>query len=248
MNVVGGIFAGALLGSLAVAMASPTMAQVSQVSPGSLTATGLVTFDDVAGGDAPGTNYNALFVSGNVAFGERFQGQTLVPSGTFDTLTGAPTAGLTLLTGATDQNLNIFTFSTQVLTGLGPLGFPDFDAIGEGAIALRFGLPQSQFGFELVGGGGGTAEVNFYAIDGSLIDSINLTGLSDQAYAFLRDGNVADIAGITITNNDASGIGFDNLRYNTIGGDPLPTSTPEPASLVLLAAGLVALGAARRRR
>ena len=248
MTGIRGIFAGALLGSLAVAMASPAMAQVTQVSPGSLTATGLVTFDDVAGGNSPGTNYNALFVSGNVAFGERFQGQTLVPSGNFDTLTGAPTAGLTLLTGATNQNLNIFTFDTQVLTGLGPLGFPSGDAIGEGAIALRFGLPQSEFGFQLLGGNAGSADINFYAIDGSLIDSITLTGLSDQTYAFARDGNVADIAGITIINNDDAGIGLDNLRYNTIGGNPLPTSTPEPASLALLAAGLVGLGATRRRR
>ncbi len=247
MSRTSGILAGAFTAGIAVAMAGPAMAQVSQVSPGSLTGTGLVTFDDVAGGASPGTNYNALFVSGNVAFGEHFLGQTMVPSGVFDTLTGAPAAGLTLQTGATNQNLNIFTYTTsQVLTGLGPLGFPNSDAIGEGAIALRFGLAQSEFGFELVGGDGGSAVVSFYGIDGSLIDAITLAGLSNQSYAFARDGGVADIAGITITNSDPAGIGLDTLRYNTIGGDPLPT--PEPASLALLAAGLVGLGAARRRR
>lgn len=106
---------------------------------------------------------------------------------------------------------------SQVLAGLGPLGFPSFDAIGEGAIALRFGLAQLGFGFQLVGGSGGSAFVSFYRYDGSLIDTITLTSLSDQTYAFQRDGGVRDIGGIGIYNNDGGGIGFDALRYDVEG-------------------------------
>src|SRR5215510_15746879 len=43
----------------------------------SLTGTGLITFDDIAGGPAPGTNYDGILTSGGASFAERFLGQTL---------------------------------------------------------------------------------------------------------------------------------------------------------------------------
>ena len=82
--------------------------------------------------DWPGTNYDSIFVSGGVSFAERFAGQINTPSGDSDILSGTPTAGFSLALGVAGQNLNIFlNGTTQVLTGLGLRGFPDFDAIGE---------------------------------------------------------------------------------------------------------------------
>jgi hypothetical protein len=217
---------------------------VNQVAYGSLSGTGLITFDDIAGGGAPGTNYDSIFVSGGAGFGERFLGQTLATSGNFDQLSGSPSATLQLVAGAANQNLNVFTEgSSQVLTGLGNLGYPSFDAIGEGAFAVLFANDQSQFGFQLVGGNAGDAFISFFGRNGSLIDSITLTGLADAYYGFERDGGIKDIAGISIYNNDLAGIGFDNLKHDVPG----IIVTPEPMTILLLGMGLVGLAGLRRK-
>jgi len=233
----------AFLAVAALAASQVNAAAINAVAPGSLTGTQLTTFDDVAGGAAPGTNYNAVFVSGGVSFAERFAGQTNTPSGGFDILSGSPLPGLALAVGLPNQNLNIFlNNSSQVLTGLGSVGFPSYDAIGEGSFAALFSTDQSQFGFDLVGGDGGSATVDFFRRDGSLIDSIVVAGLSDQSYAFVRDGGVNDIAGISIFNTDPGGIGFDNLRYD------VPSRVPEPATLALAALALAGVCGARRNK
>jgi hypothetical protein len=236
---------------LAVAgvLALPAMAsaQISQVAYGALSGTQFVTFDDVLGGAAPGTNYDGIFFSNGVGFAERFLGQTLTNAAGFDQLGGAPSGGaLTLQTGAPNQNLNVFVNNgSQVLTGLGASGYPDFDAIGEGSIAALFSTGQSQFGFQLVGGNLGTAFLSFFRADGSLIQDISLGGLTDSFYGFSRDGGVNDIFGISIWNNDGAGIGFDNLKFDV---QSTGTVVPEPSSLVMLASGLGLFGAFVRRR
>lgn len=237
------------VGVVSFAWADP----VNQVSPGSITGTGVITFDDVAGGSAPGTNYNSIFESNGASFAERFTGQTNTPSGGFDVLSGSPTGPLSLAVGAAGQNLNVFTFTTNVLTGLGPLGFPSFDAIGEGSFAVLFDFDQSQFAFQLVGGNAGSAFLSFFSRDGSLIDEITLSGLSDQTYGFIRDGGIQDIAGISIYNNDPGGIGFDNLVHDVPGvpGEPGGNghpSVPAPSALVLLGTALLGVAAASLRR
>ena len=204
---------------------------VAQVDPATLTCDGTVTFDDVTGGAAPGTNYDAVFESGGADFAERFAGQTLTANGDFDVLSGSPSNPLALQTGAANQNLNVFVnVSSQVLTGLGPVGFPSSNAIGEGSFAVLFDFDQSEFGFDLVGGNGGTATVDFFGRDGTLIHTIVLTALSDQSYGFQREGGLNDIAGISIQNDDTGGIGFDNLCHDVAGvvGQPTPTPTPTP--------------------
>src|SRR3990170_3914304 len=144
---------------------------VAQVDPATLTCDGTVTFDDVTGGGQPGTNYDAVFESGGADLAERFAGQTLSANGDFDVLSGSP-GPLTLQTGAANQNLNVFVNgSSQVLTGLGPVGFPNANAIGEGSFAVLFDFDQSEFGFDLVGGNFGTATVGFFRRNGSIIDT-----------------------------------------------------------------------------
>ena len=205
---------------------------VAQVDPATLTCDGTVTFDDVTGGAAPGTNYDAVFESGGADFAERFAGQTLTANGDFDVLSGSPSNPLALQTGAANQNLNVFdNAGSQVLTGLGPVGFPNSNAIGEGSFAVLFDFDQSEFGFDLVGGNGGTATVDFFGRDGTLIHTIVLTALSDQSYGFQREGGLKDIAGISVQNDDGGGIGFDNLCHDVagvVGQPPTPTPTPTP--------------------
>ena len=78
---------------------------INQVSPAELTSTGLVTFEDVAGGPLPGTNYNAILEYDGVNFAERFLGQILSSSGNLDVLSGTPTGPLTLQAGNPGQTL-----------------------------------------------------------------------------------------------------------------------------------------------
>jgi hypothetical protein len=228
------------------AVSTAASAQITQVSYASLTGTQITTFDDVPGGGAPGTNYDGIFFSNGVGFAERFVGQTVANVGGFDQLGGSPSGALALQVGAAGQNLNIFTNAgSQVLTGLGPSGFPDFGAIGEGSFAALFTSGQSQFGFQLVGGNAGTAFISFFRGDGSLIQAISLGGLADTFYGFSRDGGIQDIRGISIWNNDAAGIGFDNLKFDvrSTGG-----VVPEPASWAMLIAGFGLVGGSMRRR
>jgi hypothetical protein len=234
--------------ALVIGLASSATADpINQVDYATLAGTELITFDDVAGGFAPGTNYDAIFESGNTAFGESFVGQTRSDAGSFDALSGTPSGPLALQVGAPGQNLNVFVEgASQVLTGLGPIGFPSFDAIGEGSFALLFDFDQSEFGFQLVGGNGGTAFVDFFMRDGTLIDSITLGSLSSAFYGFSREGGLKDIAGISIYNDDPAGIGFDNLKHDVAG---IPDTTiPEPSTFTLLGLGIGALVFWRRRQ
>ena len=231
---------------LSLACASAMAAPVNQVSYASLAGTEIVNFDDIAGGGVPGTNYDSVVVSHGVGLGERFVGQTLSYLGDSDKLSGAPSGALTLMAGAPGQNLNVFFYNTSnVLTGLGHLGFPDFNAIGEGAFALTFSSDQSEFGFQLVGGNGGNAFIDFFRADGSLIDSITVGGLGDAYYGFSRDGGVKDIRGISIWNTDSGGVGFDNLKHDV---KSVVGNVPEPSTYALMFAGLAAVGVIARRR
>ena len=216
-------------------------ATINQVNPGELTVTGLLTFDDdVAGGEPPGTNYDAIFESNGANFAERFVGQTLSVDEDFDILSGTPTGLLALQAGSLGQNLDIFaneeTLNTNALTGLGPSGFPKKTAIGEGSFAVLFDFDQSEFGFDLVGGDGGSATVSFFRRNGSLIETVVLNSLNNTSYGFSSDGG-KEIAGFSIYNTDEAGIGFDNLRSDisvvpsapTPGSDiPLLPSAPTP--------------------
>jgi len=229
------------------AVSTGASAQISQVSYGSLTGTKFVDFDDIAGVGPPGINYDSVFSSNGVGFAERFVGQTVSPTGDNDQLGGATSGTLELQAGAAGRNLSVLTgMGTQVLAGLGPSGFPNDSARGEGAFAVLFPTNQSQFGFELFGGEGGTANIDFFRVDGSHIQSIVLGGLGlSTFYGFSRDGGTQDIRGISIWNTDSGGIGFDNLRFDD---QPFGGAVPEPDSWALMIGGFGIVGTVMRRR
>lgn len=206
------------------ARSASTTGLVTVVDPATLSCVQTTTFDDVPGGAAPGVNYDGIFASVGVYFSERFVGQSLSYSGNFDVVTGAPSDPLFPQVGLPGQNLNVFAFSTNVLDGLGPLGFPDFDAIGEGSVAMYFPIGQSEIGFQLVGGNAGTATLHFYRSNGSLIDTIVISGLAETSYGFKRAGGVPDIAGVLILTDDAAGIGIDNVCHDVGVVPTLPAS------------------------
>lgn len=229
--------------TLAVCSATSLPAQVTQVNFANLTGTQSVSFASVPGGAPPGTNYDSILVVNDVGIGEHFSGQTVTPLGNFDQLGGSPAGGLTLLPGEAGHNLDVFQSPAgAVLSGVGTLGFPENDAIGEGAVSFLFATDQSEFGFGLAGGNGGNAYVSFFRQDGSLIESFTLSNLPlIAAFGFSRDGGIHDIRGVSIWNDDITGFGIRSLRYDV-------SSVPEPASWGMMLVGFGAVGLAMRRR
>jgi hypothetical protein len=183
------------------------------VDPDSVSCEQEANFEDVAGGMPPGANYDAPLWSGGKLFGERFLGQTIGYSAEFDVISGTPSNPLQIIAGAAGQSLNVFQYVTNVLTGLGALGYPDIDAIGEGSIAILFPLAQHKIALDIVGGNSGTATVSFYRLDGTLIDSISITNLGEFRYGFATGDLTNAISGILIQTTDPSGVGIDNVCH-----------------------------------
>lgn len=132
-----------------------------------------------------------MFESDGALFAERFAGQVLTYAGTFDVLTGMPSNPLRLQVGLANQNLRIYYTTitqSQVLVGNGPPGWPDYDSIAEGSFAVLFDYDQAEFGFQLLGGDGGPATVDFFRRDGTLIDSIEIPNITVADYGFQRVG------------------------------------------------------------
>jgi hypothetical protein len=236
---------GLSMATVSLCLALPASAQLSAVAPGTLTTNTTVTVNDVVG-SPEGTNYDGIVTSGGLTFAERFVGQIRTTSGDHDVLSGTPTNPLALQVGAANQNLVVVTEigpNGNVIGGLGPLGFNDPDATGEGSMALLFPTAQFEFGFDLVGAeGDGDLFVSAFTGNGTLIQTVTLTDVTNGSFAFRREGNVADIAGIAFWNNEDGGLGFDNIRYSAGG---VSTAAPEPATVALL---LPILGLAIRRR
>ena len=193
---------------------NPGTGMIIPIDPLQVPCQEIANFDDLDGGPTPGVNYDDVVASGGLQFAERFLGQTLGSTGDFDAVSGIPSDPLTLQVGGAGQNLDVFAYTSNVLAGLGPLAYPDIDAIGEGSIAIRFPSPQSLVSFSLVGGNGGSATLSFYRADGSLIDDVVVSGLADLSYGFATADASPSISGILIQTTDPSGIGVDDICHN----------------------------------
>lgn len=204
---------------------------INQVGPGTLSGIGMIDMEDVPGASLPGASYNAVMGSGGAEISERFVGQALSYAGDFDVLSGTPSNPLTLQAGDPGQNIMVYESSgNQALAGLGPAGYPNFAAIGEGSLAVLFQFDQSEVGFDVIGANKGIAIASFFRRDGSLIQSIPLGALTDGSFGFRRDGGIQDIAGLTVVNNDPSGIAIDNIVHDVPGISGVCPDNPDPAT------------------
>lgn len=218
-------------------------AEITQVSYASLTGSQFVSFGSVPGGPDVGTNYDDVIVVNGVSFGEHFEGQSVSALGNFDQLGGSPSGPLVLSAGAPGHNLTVFTnVAGPILAANGTLGYPEFDGIGEGALSLLFPTDQAEFGFRMAGGNGGNAFVTFFRDDGSPIESFTLSNLPVFAsFGFSRDGGIHDIRGVSIWNDDVTGVGFLTFRHDV-------SAVPEPAGWAMMLLGFGAIGISLRSR
>lgn len=229
---------------------SMSNADVIQVDYNTLSGSAFSDFEDLGLSTNESVNFDSIFESQNTSFGEYFTGQTVGTNGDFDTLSGLPSGTLQLNAGAPNQNINAIEGAGGIpnntaISGLGPTGFPNSSSIGEGAISILFDFDQSEFGFEIIGANSGTAHIQFFTRNGSLFDDIMLDlGAGTSSWGFLTDDNSQAIAGVSITNIDAGGIGYDNFIYDTEGrpgtpGTPQPVNAPSMLLMLLASIGLL---------
>ncbi|MBI2926743.1 MAG: HYR domain-containing protein [Verrucomicrobia bacterium] len=213
-----------LLCSKGTSLSGPAINQVDYFA--GLTGTKIINFDALTSAPAPGINIDGVLTLNGVSCAEKFAGQTVSVvdlgfSGTLDALSGNPTSPLTLQPGDPNKNLSAFFSTLGSSTGIcgeGPFGFPSFDALGEGALAFLFDFDQSEFGIQMLGANGGTLNLDFFARNGSLIQSFALTSISSSYLGFTRDAGIKDIAGVSIYNGDNGGVIFDNLKFDVAPG------------------------------
>jgi len=244
------LIAAALFCVPAAALADP----VNQVDYFAMTASNLLDFNTAPAAALPGTSYDSIINPNGVGIAERFYGQTIMDFAGSDKLGDNVIGPLTLVAGAPNQNIDVFQYgSSHVVAGLGPVGYPSFDALGEGAISFLFTGNLSQFGFAVFGANQGDVTLDFWRANGTLIQSVVINGVADTYYGFEREGGVQDIRGVSIWNDDAAGIAFNKIKYDlgpSIAPDPGPPhgGAPEPAAWALMLGGFGLAGAALRRR
>lgn len=175
----------------------------------------------------PGFVFDAPYRSEGVWLAERFEGQKIVNATLFDVLSGEPVNPLKIRKGKAGRNLSVAFhkgFGSNALFPLGPDGFPEISARGEGAVAIMFDNDQYALGFRVHSdypaplgqrpGQRGTATVRFFTRNGTKIDQQTLTlqqGITE--FGFERENYISDIAGITITNDDPGGIAIDDIIF-----------------------------------
>jgi PEP-CTERM motif len=112
----------------------------------------------------------------------------------------------------------------------------------DATIELTFDQPQAHVGAFVTGEAGSTITLEIYGEDGTLLESASLAAVPIDQWIdnFLGLGSEEGIFRVVFRGHD---FGLDALLFD----DSFPVAIPEPGTLALLAAGLLGLGALRRR-
>ena len=184
----------------------------------------------------------ASFDGTNVAVAERFIGLSINtvtgPLGReHETFSGSPNNPLALANGPAANGI---AANRNAVAGLN-----SNQKLGEGVVSMLFDFNIVSLGLEIVGNEidfdppGGETTVAFYRQNGVRIDELSFTLSGPVTFS-----STQPFRGVALSNLDASGQGYDNLRFEAGSAQ----SVPAPATLPLLALGLVGLGAFARWR
>jgi hypothetical protein len=230
----------------ALLAATSASAQLVRLGPGAFTplATTITFSEQPVGTENPIYNFTGLPDLGDVtvSFAGAFNGQSTTGVGV-KTLVGNPTNPLSLQPG-------IFSFITT--DGANPTspvlsGDPQYN----GPIVMFFSQPVAAVSldggfFDAIGG----TTITGYDIFGNALGSFTntITGIETYGFADASGNNVISGLAFYITGDEPAGFAIDNVTFGSARAVIIPTTTPEPASLALLATGLVGVfGVARRR-
>ena len=142
----------------------------------------------------------------------------------------APDAPLALIYGTPGQGLSVSfhrAFLSNALYPLGPRGYPEAEARGEGSAAFFFTQDSCAFALRLhteylddLGTNAdhlGEVSLTFYGRDGQELGRITRAvpgGIS--SHGFQTDDGMARIAGVLVENLDPGGIALDDIRFGCI--------------------------------
>ena len=189
---------------------------------------GRVGFGRLPRRDEPGVALDSFYRSPGVSLGEHFAGQNVLAREVFDSVEAIPVeAPLTLKSGPPRQNLNVAWhrgFGSNAVFPVGPLGFPNADARGEGMLSALFDADQQAVGFRVhtdypdAFGSKQPPQDNlrvlFFARDGRVIGELALSApISASAHGFVAPPGPPGIAGMTILNTDPGGVALDDFIY-----------------------------------
>lgn len=251
--------AAALVGVSMFLASSHTSAGIINIPDAAFTlvaSPGLITFSEFPLGTfnpayAPAT-YGGGTGTPSVTFDGFFTGQSLGTAASCPGVSpltacviGSPTGpSLSLAAAAPDTQIVNDNFiirpTTPVLSGTptSPGGF-------NGPIAMLFSTDVAGVGFDAgIFDSVGSTKITAYSRTGAELGSV-LNGVGFINFFGLETDNAVGIAGvlISVVANEPGGFGIDNVRFIV----PAAVRVPEPASLALLAIGLLGIGALRRK-
>jgi hypothetical protein len=230
----------------ALLSATSASAQLVRLGPGAFTpaATTITFSEQPLGTENPVYTFSSVPDLGSVtvSFAGAFNGQTV--TGSFPlTLSGTPSNPLSL-------NTSVRTFITT--DGANPTspvlsGDPQYN----GPIVMFFSQPVAAVALD----GGyfnaiGATSITGFDVLGNVLGSFtnSILGIENYGFADASGNNVISGLAFYITGDEPAGFAIDNVQFGSASVVIIPTVTPEPASLALLATGLVGVfGVARRR-
>ncbi len=215
------------VGIATLCLAGGATAQVHSESYGTLARQldGRINFETLPQRPEPGFNLNAPMRFHGAWLGERLAGQA-VSGAPHDVIRAQPDLPLAIRAGRAGQNLSVARhrgFGSNALLPVGPGGFDALSARGEGAVTILFDHDQAAFGLRVHADYAdplghrpppGTLQLRLYSRKGALIGTTeHPLGHAITEIGLRRDGNIPDIAAITITNTDPGGIAIDDILF-----------------------------------